>query len=493
MPSNKNFRSEIASQLSYFLPPVMVTMFLWLTRASDVTFLQSFIACALLYSSWRAFRVWVKGNRDSIPLFSMMSFMFWLYYVLPLFWGSNDNLDFATIGQNIATEEGITEALLMTLIGVLAIWLGMKSGIGRFLIPKHFPDIHPDSARWSYLRLLLVIGTVGSIYDNAPYVLGEGGRQIILICLTFAPTVVFAILFRNFLKGNSKRVDVILLIIFTGVRLLTGLASGWMGPVVMILIICVATYVTERKSIPRLAVILLVCYILFLQPGKGAVRAKYWYGEEDASKIEKINFWIDSSAEQWINALSEPTGESIRNLGYQSLSRTSLLTQTANVVQLTPSVVPYQYGRLYSYMAVTLIPRFVWPDKPSMNEANQFYQVAYGLTTEDNLNKVSISVGFLTESYINFGWLGVFLVMFLIGMGLDVYLNIFLSENSGLLFRGIGLALLPQFLSIESQAAQFLAGIIQQVFLTLIILLPIISQKSYVVNKLSVKSLFPRK
>jgi hypothetical protein len=56
-------------------------------------------------------------------------------------------------------------------------------------------------------------------------------------------------------------------------------------------------------------------------------------------------------------------------------------------------------------MFITLIPRFIWPDKPSVNDANQYYQVAYGLTTEENLDGVSIAVGVMTEGFINFGWL----------------------------------------------------------------------------------------
>ena len=167
--------------------------------------------------------------------------------------------------------------------------------------------------------------------------------------------------------------------------------------------------------------------------------------------------------------MADPTGEAIKNLGYQSLSRASLLDQTANVMQLTPEIVPYQYGRLYSYMLVTLIPRFVWPDKPSVNEANQFYQVEYGLTSKENLGSVSIAVGFLTESYINFGWPGVILIMYLIGIFFDFFQKNFLAQNCGLLLGGIGVSLLPQFLGIEAQLAQYLGGVTQQILITLLI------------------------
>jgi hypothetical protein len=39
----------------------------------------------------------------------------------------------------------------------------------------------------------------------------------------------------------------------------------------------------------------------------------------------------------------------------------SLLQQTANLMEFKPGRVPYQQGRLYSYIGITLIPRFLWP------------------------------------------------------------------------------------------------------------------------------------
>src|SRR5689334_6339996 len=96
-------------------------------------------------------------------------------------------------------------------------------------------------------------------------------------------------------------------------------------------------------------------------------------------------------------AFADSSGAGLREAVDASLSRLSLLTQTANVLDMTPSTVPYQNGSLYSYMLVTWIPRALWPEKPSVNEANQFYQVAYGLSSEEDVENVSISVGVATE------------------------------------------------------------------------------------------------
>ena len=193
---------------------------------------------------------------------------------------------------------------------------------------------------------------------------------------------------------------------------------------------------------------------------------------------ERVQFWIDQSISKWSDALSGTTGESSNGLAGETISRLSLLTQAAHVLDWTPQIVPFQHGKTYYYMAITLIPRFLWPEKPSMSEANQFYQVAYGLTRENELSKVSIAVGFLTEGYINFGWGGVAVVTFCVGVVLGIFQRTFLAGDSSTLFRCIGLAAIPGLMVLESQLAQYLSGLIQQAGLTIIVLLPII--KPYV-------------
>jgi hypothetical protein len=123
-------------------------------------------------------------------------------------------------------------------------------------------------------------------------------------------------------------------------------------------------------------------------------------------------------------------------------------------------------------MFITFVPRFLWTDKPSVNDANQWYQVAYRLTDPNQLNRVSIATGYLTESYISFGWLGPPLVIFSVGIFLGLFEKAFLRPGAGLLMTSVGVVLLPQLLQVESQLAQYIGGLGQQVAVALIALAP---------------------
>src|SRR5205823_6560713 len=150
-------------------------------------------------------------------------------------------------------------------------------------------------------------------------------------------------------------------------------ASGWLGPVASICVLYGAVVMLERRRIPWLAVSVAALLILFLQVGKNQFRTVYWGERADATLSERVGFWLGESASRWDSALQGDRGYTPQILAAQTLQRLSLLPQVAHVVELTPSQVPFQEGATYQYLGVTFIPRFLWPDKPSVNEANRFY------------------------------------------------------------------------------------------------------------------------
>lgn len=470
--SSKTFNYPVLALI--VLPPVIVTLFLFLTSENEITVLQFTCALILLLLPCHAYYKWRAGKHDGLPLFAMISIIYWLYYAFPLFWGERDVLQ-VDVNNRTVSEEGVTEAMVMVLAGAFALLLGMRSGLGRRLVPRKLPYIQINQSRLNYIRCVLGFGSLISIAGVSPDTLGEGGRQIILTAIGIIPTIAFAILLRNFMRGEATQIDKLLIALFLLIRFLTAISSGWLGMLVGVIIICAAVYLAERRKIPTIIVATAIIAILFFQVGKDEFRKTYWVSQEDAGTVEKVGFWVSASVNKWEEALSDTTGKSLRTVIFPSISRVALLAQTANVLEMTPSIVPYQYGQLYTYVVVGLIPRFLWPDKPSVNEANQFYQVAYGLTTEEQLGTVSIAVGILTEGFMNFGWFGVVGIMFFLGVFFDFYQTTFLSRTAGMLMNALGLVLLPQFLSIESQLAMYIGGLVQTMIVTIIVMMPIIT------------------
>lgn len=126
-----------------------------------------------------------------------------------------------------------------------------------------------------------------------------------------------------------------------------------------------------------------------------------------------------------------------------ALARFDLVHKFAYVQEITPAIKPYYYGSTYSYFLYAWIPRLLWPAKPSAAQANEQLDVDYRLKAPEQGS--TIGIGQLPEAYVNFGLLGIILVMSIQGFVfalLDSSLNGPRSEGAGHLPIGDGL--LPQ-------------------------------------------------
>ncbi len=465
-PLDSRFR---ANALIDHALPVFLTVVLAYLSPYEVSLMQGVLAFLLCWIPWLAYRHWLQSDRSKIPLFALLATMFWLAYALPLFWAQH--VITGIFGRRVLPESAITRALFLAVMGAGCLWLGMKVAHVFHWVPKIKKDVSSNPSRLAYLRVVFVTGTLVKVFVPIT-ALGAGGRQFISSFESTVPVVAFAILVRHYLRGTLGRADKLLVVGYAVVALIAGIASGWLGSAVGLGLVFIVIYVYERRRFPVAVALLVFPLILFFQPAKTIFRGRYWARQSADTSTERVSYWVENSWRLWNDALASHDSEQLRQLSNSTLSRFDLLRQTAHVIDFTPTRVPFQHGSLYSYIGVTLIPRYFWPNKPSVNDANRWYQVKYGLTAPQDLGSVSIAVGTVAESYMNFGWLGPVLVIFPLGIFLGSFERIFLHSDSGVLFSCLGAVLIPQLLAIEAQMAQYLAGLVQQIALVLLVLLP---------------------
>ena len=458
-----------ARALADLVVPVSLTLILAYLSSYEVTVTQEVLAFLLCWMPWASYRRWLQSDRNNIPLFPLLATMFWLAYAVPLFWAQH--VVTGIFGRRVLQESAVTYALLLAVVGVVWLWLGMTIAKLFQWVPRIKKDVSSDPSKLTYLRVVFLVGTLVKTFVPIT-ALGMGGRQLVSNFENTVPVVCFAIFFRHYLRGSLRAFDKILVAGYAVIAVIVGISSGWLGSAVSIGLVTIVIYVYERRRFPIVAALAVVPLLLFFQPAKEMFRDRYWTRASTDSSTQRVSFWVENSWRLWNEAVKSDDNEQIRRLSNTTLSRFDLLRQTAHVIEFTPSRIPYQYGSLYSYIGVTLIPRFLWPDKPSVNDANRWYQVKYGLTDPQNLSTVSIAVGTVAESYINFGWFGPLLIIFPLGIFLGSFERIFLHADSGVLFSCLGAVLVPQLLAIEAQMAQYVAGLAQQIALVLLVLIP---------------------
>jgi hypothetical protein len=468
-PLSTMVRPDAATPVVDLAVPLLLTALFSYVSLYEVSVVQWVLAFLLCWMPWTSYRQWLRSNRKNIPLFSLLAGMFWLAYAIPLFWAQRNVT--GVFGRRTITESAVTEALFLGVLGVMCLWLGMKLATFSDWVPNIKRDVSSNPAQLNYLRVIFIVGTLVKIFVPIT-AFGAGGRQLVSNFENTVPVVSFAIFMRHYLRGRQLRVDKIFIASYALLAVILGISSGWLGSAVSVGLVCIVIYVYERRRFPVTVALIVLPVILFFQPTKSMFRERYWARESSDTSTERVSFWVENSWQLWKEALTSQDNGQIRELSDSTLSRFDLLRQTAHVIEFTPSRVPYQYGSLYSYIGITFIPRYFWPDKPSVNDANRWYQVQYGLTDPAQLSSVSIAVGSVAESYINFGWLGPVLVILPLGIFLGSFERIFLHSDSGVMFSCLGAVLVPQLLAIEAQMAQYVAGLVQQIALVLLVLIP---------------------
>jgi hypothetical protein len=471
-PLDTRYRADALIDIA--VPACVTAILTWLS-SHELSIAQGALAFLLCLLPWKAYRNWIRSDRKNIPLFALLATMFFLAYAVPLFWA--DHVITGIFGRRILPESAITDALLLAVLGVVCLGLGTRVAQVFHWFPKINKDVSTDPSQWTYLRVVFVVGTLVKIFVPIT-ALGMGGRQFVSSFENTVPVVAFAIFVRHYLRGTLRKADKILIAGYAIVALITGISSGWLGSALSLGMVFIVIYVYERRRFPLAAVLMVLPVILFFQPAKNLFRERYWARESTDTSTERVTYWVENSWRLWTEAITSRDNDKLRDLSNSTLSRFDLLRQTAHVIQFTPSRVPFQYGSLYSYMGVTFIPRYFWPNKPSVNDANRWYQVQYGLTNPQNLSTVSIAVGTVAESYINFGWLGLAIVIFPLGILLGTFERIFLHAEAGVVLSCLGAVLIPQLLAIESQMAQYVAGLAQQIALILLVLIPTLETRA---------------
>jgi hypothetical protein len=459
-----------AQALRLGLPPILGIALLWLTGDGRATPVQAFLALFLLQMAWGSWVWWKEkpGREKDFPLFAAVAAFYFLAFGFPAFWSSHWGW------QNASSDEGIKRGMLLAVVGAAALWCGMRLDLCRRLRRASTLEFRDTPVSPRYIALVMFAGIPMRAWPSLFYVFGSGFRQVFVVLANTVPLAAYAILLRRQLLRPVPLYERLLLVLFVALTFFGGLATGWLGTGAVVLAVTGYVLIDVRHRIPKVAVALALLYVFFLQPAKEQFRLAYWGRETSSGAVERAADWISTSRTVWSNTLASATPGAWRDLIYSSMGRGTLLPQTASVMDVTPGIVPYQGSRMYGYLAVTLIPRAIWPQKPSVNEANRFYQVTYGITAEKDLDGVSISVGMLTEAYISYGWPGAVAVMFAAGIFLNLVNIVMLGWDSGVLMKAIGIALLPTLASVDAQMAQWLGGFLQQVLLTIAVMLPIV-------------------
>jgi len=400
-----------------------LALVLFIFLSQDAYTMESRIVAWLLFvvGTLPAVQYFAK-RRTHIPVVELILLAYVNAFSLPLFFQDQQKIMVKVLYPDV---EPVTQCLLLALVAIVALWVGYKCAPILFKalkVPKLtlICEYRPLFYYASVLCILSIIRYLG-LFSFLPDVLAK---------IILSQDLGIALLALLFYGGYLRRGQKLFVIFLMLVVVLNGIGSGMAEAIFRPLLIWyICRWVVTRKfeySVILGGIVLLV----LLQPVKLEYRAIVWSNPTQFSQSEKLEVFAGLFYNYWV----EDRGTGVVESTY---SRTSLLLQTAHVIDWTPSVVPYRNGETLYFMFVSLIPRFIWPDKPIAQQANIIYAIDYGITTLEGIKRTMFGVGTLGEAYMNLGVVGI-MPIFLF-LGLLSYLAVYLLSVPNTIMQSSGL------------------------------------------------------
>lgn len=178
-------------------------------------------------------------------------------------------------------------------------------------------------------------------------------------------------------------------------------------------------YFSAARRVPLLACAIALPIFVILHSGKTKMREIYWSNISRLDTIDQVPAyyyeWFQYGLESGGNIVE--TEENTHNRS-NLFERASLFQIVCYAVDTVPDRTAYLNGDTYVLIPPQIVPRFLWPDKPSPNDSVKILSVRLGLLNADQAKSTSIGYGLIAESYINFGLYGTAVLGFIVGWGL---------------------------------------------------------------------------
>jgi hypothetical protein len=215
---------------------------------------------------------------------------------------------------------------------------------------------------------------------------------------------------QNWMTGRGVRAWFVLLAAFI-LPILTLVLQGFLGSGVCALAslgLLVAVYYRPRAIALLLGVATLFGGLSLYQAytrGRVDIRRAVWGGENydeririTYSSLEKNWAWLDSHEHSQLNAIEERLNQNyLLGVAHQNLSQNRIA---------------FGNGETFLHALLALVPRIVWPDKPtwagSGDLVTRFTGIRFAAGT-------SVGIGHVMELYVNFGEIGLLLGYILLG------------------------------------------------------------------------------
>jgi len=404
--ANNNFAIK---GLSFFLFPCFLLLaLLALENPIGIGINHKVIAFIILVLGLVPTALFLKRKMQGTFFLPAYSLIYVAYYAVPVFVLKQFTLGYAS--QEFLPNQALEKALLLSLLGLIALLVGYYSELGRFFtcfLPKL--KLNWDNSRAEKLSMLFgVLGLIAPVLSSklGGYPKYGQAMNLIVFCSDLIPAGVLLILQLQHKLGKGGKI--FLWGALVPIRIALGLAQGALAQAIFLPFFLALIYVSWKKSISWKTILICSLALMLFFPFN-AVKSSFRQAlsQQDLSFSKKVVLFLEK-ASQSISDLS-----SYGAFFEKGVFRISQLHIFARAVEYTPQKIPYWGKEFYYPNFFYTLPRFLYEEKPMGRFSNRFGRT-YGLIGENNFTTAVGAVEPI-NLYISFGWAGVVAGMFLVG------------------------------------------------------------------------------
>ena len=413
------------------------------------------IAAALLVP-WFFVLLWRPGEP---PILLLALGYQWLQVTIKIF-----NADLIGVKLNeIATYSGDLElAVWLSIFSLAVLALGMRLGTGGAR-PLNRAVCRQQATRWSVRKLWWLY--------IASMLIALGLRQgafvvprLTQLALAFAAlkwALFFVFVYSSLLQKRHKT----LLISAIAIELVIGVSGYFAGfkTVFFVLIIAMLTARTKFSVKTITASTALIVSLLFLSLVWTVVKQDYRPYLSGGQRAQIIVQTFPDRMRTLVRMIGDVEGPDIISAVQVVADRASYIDFFGRVTTVVPEYLPHENGQLWlnAFTHITK-PRLFFPDKPPLPGDSEITNTYTGLHVAGARLGTSVSIGYVAETYIDFGPYWMYLPILALGFLWGLMYRYLVSLRSVPIAFGYGLAvtvLLPVLL-FETMIVKLLGGII---------------------------------
>jgi hypothetical protein len=351
--------------------------------------------------------LWARRGTMQLPVFEIFLLTTANTYALPLL---NDRADLRAYPPELLTSCALMVLLFQATI--VCTYGAIRGRAGRS--PFFTAEILTESMQ-KYLGAGLVLSTLYT-YVN---VFHEGliPGDINSVCRAVFAGIGLVVTFiqaRRWGMGLLSTNEQVTFAVLLGTQIVISFSTLFLVDGISSILLCLVGYVAGSRRIPLVLTGLLLVTIAILHNGKSVMRAQYWSESGNHRQVapsELVPFFT-----QWVHEGLSVHHEGEQQMTKNLIDRSSLFQILCLVAYYTPDRQPYLDGDTYWDIPGQFVPRFFWPGKPVGHISTYKLAIYYGLQREEDTINTTIGFGMIAEAYANFGFFGVGLLAFALGV-----------------------------------------------------------------------------